>query len=64
MYITPHLHVVKDSWNFLIMFNRFLKKKILTSQLLNCERFLSVDNQLTSSQSFLIIIPLYKNYLV
>jgi hypothetical protein len=23
MYITPHLHVVKDSWNFFIMFNRF-----------------------------------------
>jgi len=23
MYITPHLHVVKDFWNFKIMFNRF-----------------------------------------
>jgi hypothetical protein len=23
MYITPHLHVVKDFWNFEIMFNRF-----------------------------------------
>jgi hypothetical protein len=29
MYITPHLHVVKDSWNLKIMFNRFLTFKIL-----------------------------------
>jgi hypothetical protein len=28
MYITPHLHAVKDSWMFLIMFNRFWIFKI------------------------------------
>jgi hypothetical protein len=28
-YITPHLHVVKDSWNFKIVFNIFLIFKIL-----------------------------------
>jgi hypothetical protein len=25
MYITPHLHVVNDFWNFKKMFNTFLK---------------------------------------
>jgi hypothetical protein len=29
MYITPRLHMVKDSWNFKIMFNRFFVFKIL-----------------------------------
>jgi hypothetical protein len=24
MYITPHLHVVKNFWNLKILFNRFL----------------------------------------
>jgi hypothetical protein len=28
MYITPHLHVVKDSWEFKIKFNKILIKKI------------------------------------
>jgi hypothetical protein len=44
MYITPHLHEVKDFWKFEIMFNRFLILKFLISQLSNCECFLSVDN--------------------
>ncbi len=29
MYITPHLHVVKDSWNFKFLFNRFKISKNL-----------------------------------
>jgi hypothetical protein len=32
MYITLHLHVVKDLWNFLIVFNRFLVFKIFKIQ--------------------------------
>jgi hypothetical protein len=31
MYITPHLHVVKDFWNIKFLFNRFLIFKILKS---------------------------------
>jgi hypothetical protein len=53
MYITPHLHVVKDFWKFEILFNRFLILKILrfhNFQIVSV--FLNVDNQLTSPQFF------------
>jgi hypothetical protein len=56
MDITTHLHVVKDSWNFKIMFNNFFN--FLISYLSKCECFLSVDNQLTLAQFFLIKIHL------
>jgi len=52
MYITPHWHVVKDFWNLKILFNRFLIKKIQIPKIPNCECFLSVGNQLKSSQFF------------
>jgi hypothetical protein len=33
--ITPHLHVVKDFWNFEILFNRFLIKKFHNFQIVS-----------------------------
>jgi hypothetical protein len=41
----------KGIFKLIFFFNRFLIfKKFQISQILNCELFLSVDNQLTSSQ--------------
>jgi len=58
MYITSYLHVVKDSWIFTILFNRFLVFKNFKLWV-----FFIVGNQLTSSQFFFIKIPLLKEYL-
>ncbi len=44
MYITTHLHVVKDFWNFKNMFNRFLIFKIFKFQNFQIMFFFSVDN--------------------
>jgi len=49
MYITPHLHVVKDFWSLKFLFNRFLIFQIFK---FHNFQIMSVDNQLTSSQFF------------
>jgi hypothetical protein len=60
MHITPHLHVVKDFWNFLILKNISNSKKFQIPHLLNCEFSLNVGNRLLSSNYFTIKIILLK----
>ncbi len=51
MYITSHLHVIKDSWILFFLFNRFFYfSNFQIPQISNCECFLTMGNQSTSFQ--------------
>ncbi len=64
MHITPHLHVVKDFWNFKKLKNTLNFYKFLIPYLLNCKCFLNSGSRLLSSkifyhQNYVITIVLY-----
>jgi hypothetical protein len=64
MHITPHLHVVKDSWKKINLKNTLNFLKNLIPYLLNCGCFLNLGSRLLSSklsyhQNYVITIVLY-----
>ncbi len=64
MHITPHLHMVTDSWKFKNLKNILNFKILKIPYLLNCECFLNLGSMLLSSkfsyhQNYVITIILY-----
>jgi hypothetical protein len=60
MYITSHLHAVKDFWNFKFLFNIFLINFFFKFYNFQIVIVFCVDNQLASSQFFFIKIHFIK----
>jgi hypothetical protein len=52
MHITPHLHMVKNSWKFKIFKNILNIEFFKIPYLLNCECFLNLGSRLLSSKFF------------